>query len=76
MVVILKSKGVYSNKVFENEMIARNFVRMNNPKRKFRKDSKPDELVCCYSGGVFKFIEVELYDNKDGVVFDFSDSNT
>jgi len=59
--VILKSGSVYDNKLFSSLSQARNYVAMNNPKRKWKKSDNESEMVCALYGTKFIFQPLDVH---------------
>lgn len=54
-VVILKSGHIYDNLYFDSLDQARNYVVMQNPKRKWKRSEDRTEMVCALHGTKFIF---------------------
>lgn len=59
--VILKSGSVYDNRLFGSLEQARNYVAMQNPKRKWKKSDNESEMVCALYGTKFIFQPLDLH---------------
>lgn len=55
--VIMHKNVVHKGSFYLSAEEARNWIKMNNPKRKFKEPEK-NVLVCTYSGATFKIIEL------------------
>lgn len=55
--VIMHKNVVHKGNFFLSNEAARNWVKMNNPKRKFKEPTE-NMLVCTYTGATFKIVKL------------------
>lgn len=63
MVVIIHKGDVFRNLFFPSFEKARNYVKFQHPKRRFKEPNK-NELVCARYGTTFKIKELDNYEHN------------
>jgi len=58
--VIMFQKKPLKNLVFQKEEEARNYIKMQNPKRNF-KEPKENVFVCSRYGSTFEIVELQYF---------------
>lgn len=57
-VVIIHKKSVYKNMLFDNAQQAKKWLRLQQPKRRWKMIQNESVFVCCLYGSKFEFVEL------------------